>query len=102
MISLKPAIGYLGQSLLSSDSNFQQMAQVRLDATFSPILLPIEAEASLGAAGGTDFKAHLIGSATVHFSFIPFVGLFGRVRAFGTQDMSTMSQLYELGLRAKL
>ncbi|MEB3186409.1 MAG: hypothetical protein VKP72_03120 [bacterium] len=102
MISAKVGAGYLGQALLSSQSELQHLGQVRLDATFSPILLPIEAEASLGAASGLDFKPYLLGSAAVHFSFIPFIGVFGRVRAFGTQDLSTMSQAFELGLRAKL
>lgn len=102
MISAKVGGGYLGQSLMASSTELQHMGQVRLDVTFSPILLPIEAEASLGAASGLDFKPLVLGSAAVHFSFIPFVGVFGRVRAFGTPDLSTVSQAYELGLRAKL
>ncbi len=102
MISAKIGAGYLGQSLLTVSSDLQHMGQVRLDATFSPILLPIEAEASLGAASGVDFKPLLLGSAAVHFSFIPFVGVFGRVRAFGSSDLASVTQAFELGLRAKL
>ena len=104
MLSVKPMIGYQGQSLFTATSTWDNGPMARVDLGFSPILSPIWFEGSLGASYpltlAQPVASYMLGA---YFDFLPISSVGLRYRGYhdlngGGSDIS----IVELGLRVSI
>lgn len=102
MISLKPMVGYQGNSLFGSSWDHAPVA--RLDVGFSPILSPIWFEGSVGAsyplALGSPVVSYLAGG---YLAFLPIASVGLRYRGYDNLgNAAGKFNVLELGLRVSI
>lgn len=103
MLSVKPLVGYQGQSFFNATNDLDHGLQGRIDVAFSPILSPIWFEGNYGYTFYPLATNKLVNSYAVggYFAFLPLASVGARYRSFSELGGAGLNTV-ELGLRVTI